>query len=144
MNPPFLTFNIPRIVIAIGISLWMTSGCLLTCSKGDVRAAEVSRSVNAGHSCCHRPAAKKSHASRPDNRTDSLLASPMGSAKDCPLAANASAITAKNTGASSDAVAVTAVIPNAESRDEQTRVVFSSSQLGDRAPTYLRCCVFLI
>ena len=144
MKPLTLTFKITRIVIAIGVSLWMTSGCLLTCSKGEVRPVELTRSINGSHSCCHRPLSKKSRASRPTTKDTALIANLTGSAKECPLAANANAIAAKKSGASGGAAAATAVVPNLASRSERSPVVFSSSSFCNPSPTYLRCCVFLI
>jgi len=65
--------------------------------------------------------------------------------KECPLAGNATAITAKQSGASIDASQATVpVLATLAPRTDQNHFAIGSSQLANREATYLRCCVFLI
>ena len=144
MNEAVLV-KLTRYVLAIGVSLWISGGCLFGCSTGEVRGAEVSPTTHGSHTCCTRPKPKKVTLGRVSDRQSLFLAGLPNSIKDCPLAANATAITAKQSGASIDASQATIpVLPILARRTDQNHFAIGSSQLPNREGTYLRCCVFLI
>jgi hypothetical protein len=140
-----LLFKATRLLIAVSVSLWIAGGCLFGCSNTPVMAAEVSRSAHS-HSCCTRPKTARSlRIPKSPRIPEPALRGVNQGMKDCPLAANATAITAKNSGSSTDSASVAvAALPSLEKRSEQTPVRIGFSYLPNRGPTHLRCCVFLI
>ena len=156
-----------RLLLAACVSVWMAGGCLFGCSNNEVLAAEVSpdnstaavsdESCNRSrqHDCCTRPNAQKTKprkakapltARRLNVATDSsaLTALPH-SMKDCPLMTNATAVTSKSNGSLPDpGHASVAVLPAIKHTIEQAEFIPVRSDLPNRGPTYLRCCVFLI
>lgn len=147
--------KITRLLLAVSVSLWMAGGCLFGCSNTTAMGAEVASSNGASnasfqsphsHDCCTRPTAKRKQAATKSPRaySQSLAALPQAM-KNCPLAVNATATTAKS-GSDQPAVerAAVALLPGAENPCEQTRVTIDSSYLPNRGPIHLRCCVFRI
>lgn len=101
------------------------------------------------HDCCARKKAlpKKQNAStsKPPKGSQTLKGFPRGMMKDCPLAANATAVASKfnghEPGPGRDPVSVTPVVDN---KFEQSNALFAVGHIPNRGPTHLRCCVFLI
>ena len=159
-----LFIKIPRVLLAFTVSVWMAGGCLFGCSNMQAMGAEPVES-NAtvvdgescepagGHSCCTKPKTKASGrvkivSARKDapaaNQGATLKSAPRGM-KDCPLMANTTAATSKNSGNLPEpGRTAVAVLPRIHSQIEQAQVVTTSSYRPNRGPTHLRCCVFLI
>lgn len=142
----FLSMKALRLTLVFSVSLWMAGGCLLGCGNSAM-GAELSKSsssaqtIVSGHSCHH---AAKNETKAPKG-VPSFMPAPRGMMQDCPLAASATAVTAKNSNHVPDPGS--APVASLPLIDHET-VQFASSSLipipPNRGPTYLRCCVLLI
>jgi len=153
-----VSVRIFRTLLALSVSLWIAgAGCMLGCGNGTIAAAQRERNqtVIAGPSC-HRPShdccsrAKSSSTvtiEKTSERTSSLLSAvPERTMGECPLAVNATAVIASK--------AKHHTPEQARTFRTEPSAVDSINQYVDwspppirflnRAPTYLRCCVFLI
>ncbi|HKR14996.1 MAG TPA: hypothetical protein VJT15_23225 [Pyrinomonadaceae bacterium] len=159
-----VSLKVVRLLLAFSVSLWLAGGCLFGCSKmamaapapGSDAAAVEGDSCHAekAHDCCAKQKAPKQNPV-PVSQTETLLAQtqglaslasfPHGSAGDCPLVINSTAITSKNNSNSpAPAYASNAALPLSESDGEIPQKHVVAPLLPNRGPTYLRCCVFLI
>ena len=156
----YFSNKVVRFLLSISVSIWMAGGCLFGC--GTTMAAEVSDdstpTIEAGdschvarsapsHDCCASPKPKKQTArkvTQPEG-VASFAPTPRGMMKDCPLVANATAATSKNsTHVPDPGRASVAVLPQVQ---KQTQPVDNNPVvpfLPNRGPTHLLCCVFLI
>ena len=150
--------RILRLLLALCVSAWMAgAGCLLGCSNEVHAASSTANSVETivatdscaashSHDCC---AKKRKVASR--NTVSSnvngkvLVALPSREMESCPMAVNASAIVSKSQ-VDSSSVAVTKRVELLSAPDLAVagRISYNTSNLFNRGPTYIRCCVFLI
>ena len=144
-----------RTLLALTVSLWMAgAGCMLGCGNSVISAAQSqnNHTIIAGPSCHHAThdcCAKKNRSSthKTSQQMSSLLSDvPEPMMGECPLAVNATAVTASK---------ATHPIPEQAStlRAEPTGLESINQHVDwspppvrflNRAPTYLRCCVFLI
>lgn len=158
-----LFIKIPRVLLAFTVSVWMAGGCLFGCSNMQAMGAETvdsnatvvdgdSCEPAGGHSCCTKPKTKTSgrvkivsaRKDAPANPGATLTSAPRGM-KDCPLMANTTAATSRNSGnVPEPGRTPVAVLPSIDSQFERAPVVITSSYRPNRGPTHLRCCVFLI
>jgi len=144
-----------RTFLALTVSLWMAgAGCMLGCGNTVVAAVHSlnNQTIIAGPSCHHAThdcCAKKNNSSadKKSQQMSSLLSAvPEPMMGECPLAVNATAVTASK---------ATHPIPE-QARTFRTEPAGLESinqhldwspppvRFLNRAPTYLRCCVFLI
>ena len=132
-----------RLLLSIGISIWIAGGCLLGCS-GTAVGAEAKHHVQTvvAVPSCHAHAKQANGA---PSRAPSFAPAPRGMMKDCPLLTSATAATSKNSGHLPDPgrgpVSDLPLIAQTTVQSTTSRVV---PYLPTRGPTYLRCCVFLI
>ena len=144
-----------RTFLALTVSLWMAgAGCMLGCGNTVIAAAHSlnNQTIIAGATCHHAThdcCAKKNSSStdKKSQQTISLLSAvPEPVMGECPLAVNATAVTASR---------ATHPIPEQARtfRTEPTGLESINQHVDwspppvrflNRAPTYLRCCVFLI
>jgi hypothetical protein len=150
-----LSVRVFRTLLALTVSLWMAgAGCMLGCGNSVVAAPQKlnNQTIIAGPSChhaTHNCCAKKNSLSTDSTsqQMSSLLSAvPEPMMGECPLAVNATAVTASK---------VTHPVPE-QARTFRTEPAGLESihqhvdwspppvQFLNRAPTYLRCCVFLI
>jgi hypothetical protein len=164
-----LFIKLIRLLLAVSVSVWMAGGCLFGCGNMNVSAAEAAPSsasaagdencrVAQAHSCCTRPGAARQQTAQKKAKTTlrqtkvpfaalppGTLTAPPHGMKDCPLLANNTAVTSKNSSSQPDpGLTPVAVLPSIESLNELPRVTIASSHVPNRGPTYLHCCVFLI
>ena len=144
-----------RTFLALTVPLWMAwAGCMLGCGNRAIAAvhSQNSQTIIAGPSCHHAThdcCAKKNSSStvKKSQQTISLLsAGPEPMMGECPLAVNATAVTAsKATHPIPEQARATRAEPTGLESINQ-RVFWSPPPVRflNRAPTYLRCCVFLI
>ena len=160
-----VSLKVVRLLLAVSVSVWLAGGCLLGC--GSAMAAqgngdESSQTAVEGeschtaqkHHCCSKPkAAKQSTPAKQSTFDPKLLAStltlaslPVDMMRDCPLAMNATAITAKaNTNSPESTQATDGALPVGAGNSELPQKHHVTAPLvPNRGPTYLRCCVFLI
>jgi len=144
-----------RTLLALSVSLWMAgAGCMLGCGNTVIADAQSlnNQTIIAGPSCHHAThdcCAKKNNSSadKKSQQMSSLLSAvPEPMMGECPLAVNATAVTASK---------ATHPIPE-QARTFRTEPAGLESinqhldwspppvRFLNRAPTYLRCCVFLI
>lgn len=155
----FFSLKPVRLLLTVIVSVWMAGGCLFGCSTMSMGAEpgfagtdgwptiEAGESCHAAraHDCCANKKPNKRLAKRSNqHKLPALLPMPL-EMKDCPLAVNATAATAKN-GAHVPAPSriPVASLPQFELTTEESNQFFLLSYLPNRGPTYLRCCVFLI
>lgn len=163
-----VSLKVVRLVLAFSVSLWLAGGCLFGCSKmamaspssnGEAAAVEGdSCHSEKAHDCCSKQKAAK-QSSVPEVQTEALLnqtqgfqglmslaSFPHGSASDCHLAINSTAITStkSNSNSPAPAYASNASLPLAENDGEIPQKQIVAPLRPNRGPTYLRCCVFLI
>ena len=159
--------KISRLLLAVSVSVWMAGGCLFGCSNTNVMAAERTqssagaasdedcRAVSQAHSCCTRPVAQKQKPNVKKSlrfskdvvatHSSGTLTAPAHGMKDCPLLANNTAATSKNSGGQLDPGRTpVAVLPSVENLRRQSPVTIVASHVPNRGPTHLHCCVFLI
>lgn len=154
MTAPF-PVKIFRTLLALTVSLWMAgAGCMLGCGNTAIGAVHSlnNQTIIAGPSCHHAThdcCAKKNSSSTV--KTSPQISSPLSAVPEprmgeCPLAVNATAVTASKT---------THPIPEQARtlRTEPTGLESFNPYIDwspppvrflNRPPTYLRCCVFLI
>ena len=149
-----------RLVLAVSITVWMTGGCLFSCSNG-VMAAESSgqtasmsgdscharQSPGQSHDCCAAKSAKKriARSSKQPSTLPTLAPAPRGMMNDCPLVVNSTAVISKKSGHSTDPARTSVVVsPFIENTNERPNTFVANSYPPNRGSTYLRCCVFLI
>ena len=153
-----VSVRIFRTLLALIVSLWIAgAGCILGCGNATIAAAqrEANETVIAGHSC-HRPShdccarAKTSltvSSKKTWEQTFSLLSAvPERTMGECQLAVNATAVTASKAKHHAPEQARTSrTEPSAlDSINQYVDWSPPPVQFLNRAPTYLRCCVFLI
>jgi hypothetical protein len=155
----FFSLKLLRLLLTVMVSVWMAGGCLFGCSTMTMGAEpglagrDGSPAIKAGeschaaraHDCCASKKPKQQLAKRSNQQQlPALLAVPLGM-KDCPLAVNATAATAKNGAHVPDpSRSSVASLPRFELRAEESNQIFLLALRPNRGPTYLRCCVFLI
>ena len=151
--------KILRLFLAISVSAWMAgAGCLLGCSN-ETRAsspqASSTETIVAADSCAashsHDCCAKKRHTQTAKSVTSDvngqfqLTALPPRAMESCPMAVNSSAIVSKtDTNSSPEAVTPSVEVPSAAKATATVHRSANTSNLFNRGPTYIRCCVFLI
>jgi hypothetical protein len=151
--------KILRLFLAISVSAWMAgAGCLLGCSK-ETRAsspqANSTETIVAAESCAsshsHDCCAKKRHTQTAKAVTSDvngqfqLTALPPRAMESCPMAVNSSAIVSKaDTNNSHDVLTRRVELPSASGAAATIHRSVNTSNLFNRGPTYIRCCVFLI
>ena len=141
--------NKMRLLLAITVSIWMAGGCIFGCSNSAMAAGVVDDStptIEAGESC-HAAQTKKQvvHNVRQPSGLPSFVPGPRDMMGDCPLAVNATAATSKSSTHVPDPGRVpVAALPTLDQQTAHAQNVSVVSFLPNRAPTHLRCCVFLI
>ena len=151
--------RIPRLFLAVCVSAWIAgAGCLLGCSnEAHAASSNTANSVETivatdscaashSHDCCakKRNAARKNEASVKAGEV-LVTALPSRAMEPCPMAVNASAIVSKSQVDSSSVPATKSVEPLApHDAAVSARIIHHTSNLFNRGPTYIRCCVFLI
>ena len=147
-----------RLLLAVSVSVWMTGGCLFSCSNA--MAAENSMQTATGgdschakqshgqsHDCCAAKKPKKQIARTPKQPSTlpTLAPTPRGMVNDCPLVVNSTAVISKKSGHSTDPARAPVVLsPFVDNTNERSNTFVVNSFPPNRGPTYLRCCVFLI
>src|SRR5512145_3496901 len=112
-----LSMKALRFLLSLSVSLWMAGGCLFGCSSSAMGselhndADDSVQAVVAGeschevrsHECCsnqkpksQKPKKRIATSSEQLNPLPSLVPTPRGMMKDCPLVVNATAATSKN------------------------------------------------
>jgi hypothetical protein len=152
-----VSLKVVRLLLTVSVSFWLAGGCLLACGNMAMAATQRDEEQTAveapscqsaqEHHCCSKP--KPAPQSTIDPKlTESFLALtpvPRDSMSECPLAMNATAITAKANSYSPDSAQTTnAALPLAAGNRELPRTHLVAPLVPNRGPTYLRCCVFLI
>ena len=151
--------RIPRLFLAVCVSAWMAgAGCLLGCSnEAHAASSNTANSVETivatdscaashSHDCC----AKERHSARKNEASLKVVevlvtALPSRAMEPCPMAVNASAIVSKSQVDSSSVPATKNVeLPRPADAAVAARISDHTSNLFNRGPTYIRCCVFLI
>lgn len=153
-----VSVSILRTLLALCVSLWIAgAGCMWGCSS-TVVAAEQSQNdqtVIAGSSChrqTHDCCAKRNSSAKVDAEKTSepsrslFSAVPERMMGECPLAVNATAVTASKATHHTPEQARTSRIEPAGHESIIQNLPWSPPpvQFLNRGPTYLRCCVFLI
>ena len=144
-----------RTFLALTVSLWMAgAGCMLGCGNTVIAAAQSvnNQTIIAGPSCHHAThdcCAKKNSSStdKMSQLTSSLLSAvPERTMGECPLAVNATAVIASKAKHHTPEQARTfRTEPSAvDSINQYIDWLPPPVRFLNRAPTYLRCCVFLI
>ena len=132
-----------RLLLSVGVSLWIAGGCLFGCTGTAVGAEEEPQTVVSNHHSCH--IAQQKNNQQQSTGEPWFAPAPRGMMTDCPLAVSATAATSKNSGHVSDPgrgpvsalpLIVKTIVPS------NTPTV--PAYLPNRGPTHLRCCVFLI
>ena len=147
-------------LLAVSVSLWMAGvGCMFGCSNTAVASTALSESQEQGtqtvvahschsqaHDCCSQKARVKTSGVISQSSTlSALTAVPVRMMSDCPLAVNATAAITKASGDVPDSHRMPiAELPNVENKLLPTEAHSVPIQFQNRAPTHLRCCVFLI
>ena len=147
-------------LLAVSVSLWMAGvGCMFGCSNTALASTALSESQEQGtqtvvahschsqaHDCCAPKARAKTSGVISQTPTLSVLtAVPERMMSDCPLAVNATAAITKASGNAPDSHRMAiAELPNVEKKLLPTDAHSVPIQFQNRAPTHLRCCVFLI
>jgi hypothetical protein len=148
-----------RLLLAVSVSVWMTGGCLFSCSNSAMGAENSVQTAVAGdschtkqshgqsHDCCAAKKRKKQIArtSKQPSTLPTLAPAPRGMVNDCPLVVNSTAVISKKSGHSTDPARGPVVVsPSIEKTGERPNTFVLNSSPPNRGPTYLRCCVFLI
>jgi hypothetical protein len=153
-----VSVSIFRALLALCVSLWIAgAGCMWGCSNTVIAAEQRQndQTVIAGPSC-HRPShdccAKKNSSTIVNGEKTSeplhslLSAVPETTMGECPLAVNATAVTASKATYHTPEQARTSWIEptGLESINQHLHWSPPPVEFLNRGPTYLRCCVFLI
>ena len=143
-----------RTFLALTVSLWMAgAGCMLGCGNTGIAAVHSlnSQTIIAGPSCHHAThdccAKKNSSSTEKKSQQISLLSAvPEPVMGECPLAVNATAVTAsKATHPIPEQARTLRTEPDGlESITQHVDWSPRPVRFLNRAPTYLLCCVFLI
>jgi hypothetical protein len=146
-----------RTFLAVSVSFWLAGiACVWGCDNNVYAAAADSqtRTVISGPSChppSHNYCAKKKDQARVTANVSQELPSvlsvePDGLMRDCPLAINASAVTASKAADHSQDEKGTpsSEVPGLQELSRLSDWISPPVQYLKRGPTYLRCCVFLI
>jgi len=145
----FFSMKAVRLLLSIGVSIWIAGGCLVGCTGSVIGAEPEAPTAVASHSC-HGAAHEKNvtTSSKPISSKPGVASfSPdlRGSMKDCPLAVSATAATSKKSGHLPDpGRGPVSTLPLIAKRSEPANIPQVVSFLPNRGPTHLRCCVFLI
>lgn len=136
----FFTAKFVRLLMSVGLSVWIAGGCLFSCT-GTVNGAQQEQTVVAAPSC-HAKHFKKSEQ---PTGVPAFAPAPLQTMKDCPLVVNATAATSKNSGHLPDpGRGPVSAVPLIEKTIVQSNSSLVVAYLPNRGPTHLRCCVFLI
>ena len=131
-----------RLLLAVGVSIWIAGGCLFGCT-GTVASAQHEEQTVVASQSCH--AAHQKNNSKQPKDVLTFAPAPRGTMKDCPLVANATAATSKNSGHLPDpGRGPVSALPLIEKTTVPSTPSLIVPFLPNRGPTYLRCCVFLI
>jgi hypothetical protein len=129
-----------RLLLSVGISLWIAGGCLFGCTGTVAGAEEKPQTTVASHNC---HAKHQQSSSKQTTGLPSFAPGPR-EMKDCPLAVGAT-VTSKNNGhVPAPGRAPVSSSPLIEKTIIQSTTSFVPAYLPNRGPTHLRCCVFLI
>jgi hypothetical protein len=132
-----------RLLLSVGVSIWIAGGCLFGCTGSVVGAEEEPQTVVAASHSCH--AAHQKNNSKQFTGVPSFAPSPREMMKDCPLAVGATAATSKNNGhVPAPGRGPVSAAPLIEKTNVPSHTYIVSAYLPNRGPTHLRCCVFLI
>jgi len=130
-----------RLLLSVGVSLWMAGACLFSCSN----IAMAAESEHEAETAVAVPSCHAKHAKQQQQGGQSFTPAPHEMMKECPLVVNATAVTSKNNGHLPDFGRVpVSALPLIEKTIQHSRISDVVEYLPNRGPTHLRCCVFLI
>jgi hypothetical protein len=148
-----------RLFLAVSVSAWMAgAGCLLGCSNeahATPSAGSAVETIAAGHpcamshshDCCVNKRKARTASLVPSNSNSQIQVSaiPSRALESCPMAVNAAAILSKaHSDSSNVALTRSEGLPCADYSAPPPLTSVDTSNLFNRGPTYIRCCVFLI
>ncbi|HET6974867.1 MAG TPA: hypothetical protein VFI24_00975 [Pyrinomonadaceae bacterium] len=116
-----------RLLLSVGVSIWMAGGCLFGCSTG----------VEEDRPSCHEM--------QPVETGATSIASPRGMMQDCPLVVNTTAATSKSSAHLPEpGREPVQALPDFEKQTTHMEYARVVPVLHNRGSTHLECCVFLI